>query len=397
MTDQTNIADAQQAELRAMASRRGIMYYYYDDKNVKRYVPVAKLREWLNEATLNPGTIPPDRQPGGDGWKEAEAARKGRSGGGSGTIGSGEGPGDPVRDALKAALAGRGGNGDPEPDKDPDLDEEQPVDRNEEPKRDDMPPVYPAILRRAKQTLPNGMRHNILMFGESGAGKTHMAAAIAEELGLNFAELSCSIGMSEGNLLGRLLPTGEHGRFEYHPSTFVTLFEDGGVFLLDEIGAADPNTVVVLNSALSNGRLSVPARTDAPTAFRDPNFVFFGSDNTRLDGATREFTARMAQDMAFTDRFQGAIFEVERDKGLEKRLVPQGILRRWASIIRKRIAKHGIERRMLSMRALIKYQANFVHGDRMEDIERDFFALWDHNERERMGDTLTDLRAGKRS
>lgn len=39
-------------------------------------------------------------------------------------------------------------------------------------------------------------------------------------------------------------------------------YEEGGVFLLDEVDAADANVLLVINQALANGHLPVPNRTD---------------------------------------------------------------------------------------------------------------------------------------
>src|SRR5262249_23284025 len=64
-------------------------------------------------------------------------------------------------------------------------------------------------------------RKNILMIGPAGCGKTVLAEKIAAALDLEFAHVSCSAGTSEGTLLGRLLPTGEGGQFEYASSEFV--------------------------------------------------------------------------------------------------------------------------------------------------------------------------------
>jgi len=103
-------------------------------------------------------------------------------------------------------------------------------------------------------------RMEILMIGPAGCGKSHLADQIAKALGLRFGSISCSAGMSEGQITGRLIPTGDGGRFEYQRSQFVEFYEEGGVFLLDEIDAANANVLLVINQALANGHLPVPNR-----------------------------------------------------------------------------------------------------------------------------------------
>ena len=62
-------------------------------------------------------------------------------------------------------------------------------------------------------------------------------ATLALSLALPFGFVSCTAGMSEGQITGRLLPTGKGGQFEYVQSEFVHCYENGGIFLLDEMDA----------------------------------------------------------------------------------------------------------------------------------------------------------------
>jgi MoxR-like ATPase len=116
-------------------------------------------------------------------------------------------------------------------------------------------------------------RKNILMVGPSGCGKTHVAAMIAEALDLEFAAQSCSVGVSESNFVGWLLPTGTNGQFNHVVSSFLKLYENGGCFLIDEMDNADPNLLVFLNMALANKGFYLPQRFDNPEVKRHPDFV----------------------------------------------------------------------------------------------------------------------------
>ncbi len=419
-------------ELRSQAAKLGLLYYYYDKSNDKHYTPTAVLRRWVQEygggdndavpvgrrpgasqgvaylEALRAGTIPPNPKYDLTANKPGEARESGEHDGdrdydeepdrydgnmppehqGNGDMDNdGEGQGEDDEDGVMAA-ARRAQEGQGEQDEEAEG-QQAPAGGNEEELEH---PAFDAILRKARQTLRNGWRHNILMVGPSGNGKTYIAAKVAERLDMEYGEISCSIGMSESQLLGRMLPTGDHGKFEWHDSEFLRLFEAGGVFCIDEVGAGDPNTLIILNSATSNGRLAVPFRTHAPIAHRHANFVLIACDNTTLDGANREYTARMAQDLAFVDRFYGAIFYIELNKDLEHRLIHHNeVLMPWANLVRERIVKNKMHRRVLTMRALMKYDDNLEYGDSISDVQSDFFALWSDKERSVMGDPLRDL------
>src|SRR5262249_40226256 len=156
-------------------------------------------------------------------------------------------------------------------------------------------------------------RRNVLLVGPAGSGKTHLAKQVAQALGLDFAHISCSAGMSEGQLLGRLVPTGEAGRFEYLRSEVVRCYEEGGVFLFDEIAAADSNTLLVINSALANGQMCVPNRPHNPVAVKHPDFVCMAAANTFGTGADRQYVGRNQLDESTLDRFRIGQIEMDYD------------------------------------------------------------------------------------
>src|SRR5436309_9214503 len=176
------------------------------------------------------------------------------------------------------------------------------------------------------------LRMEILMVGPAGCGKSHLAGQIAQALGLRFGSISCSAGMSEGQITGRMIPTGDGGRFEYQRSQFVEFYEEGGVFLLDEMDAADPNVMLVINQALANGHLPVPNRVTNPQAKRHPDFVLIGAANTFGNGANRMYVGRNQLDESTLDRFRIGQVVMDYDQELEKSiLADRDLLQRlWA-------------------------------------------------------------------
>jgi MoxR-like ATPase len=222
-------------------------------------------------------------------------------------------------------------------------------------------------------------RCNVLLVGPAGCGKTHLAAQVAEALGLPFACISSSAGMSEGQLLGRLVPTGEGGRFEYLRSDFVKCFEEGGVFLFDEIDAADSNTLLVLNAALANGHLALPNRPNKPSAIKHPDFVCIAAANTFGTGADRQYVGRNQLDESTLDRFRIGQIELDYDPDIEAALCPDETLRSRLLCLRQKVRESKV-RRVVSMRFLRDAYVMLQAGDTIEDIDEALFAGWTRDE-----------------
>ncbi len=222
-------------------------------------------------------------------------------------------------------------------------------------------------------------RRNVLLVGPAGCGKTHLAMQVAEALGLPFACISCTAGMSEGQLLGRLVPTGEAGKFEYLRSDFVKCYEEGGVFLFDEIDAADSNTLLVINAALANGHMAVPNRPDKPTAFKHPDFVCIAAANTFGTGADRQYVGRNQLDESTLDRFRIGQIELDYDPDIEAALCPDEALRTRLLTLRAKVRESKV-RRVVSMRFLRDAYVMLQAGDSIEDIEAALFSGWTRDE-----------------
>lgn len=229
-------------------------------------------------------------------------------------------------------------------------------------------------------------RQEILMIGPAGCGKTHLAGQIAKGLGLRFASISCSAGMSEGQLTGRLIPTGEAGRFEYQRSQFVEFYEEGGVFLLDEIDAADLNVLLVINQALANGHLPVPNRIDKPQAGRHPDFILIAAANTFGTGANRLYVGRNQLDEATLDRFRIGQVVMDYDRDLERGLLADGELLRRLWVVREKVQACGL-RRVVSSRFIRKAAIMSAAGWGEEKIIDKLTSGWTADEKSKVGVT----------
>lgn len=153
------------------------------------------------------------------------------------------------------------------------------------------------------------LRLSPLMVGMAGTGKTHAGEQTASALGLNFYAMSVGAQTSKSDIIGYMAANGQ-----YVTTHFRKAYEEGGVFLMDEIDAGNANVLIQINAALSNGLCAFP---DAMVK-RHEDFVFIASANTFGNGANRQYVGRNQLDAATLDRF--AVIEWFIDDDLEAQL-----------------------------------------------------------------------------
>lgn len=222
---------------------------------------------------------------------------------------------------------------------------------------------------------------NILLVGPAGCGKTHLGHQVAEALGRGFASISCTAGMSESALTGWMLPS-DGGAFEYVPSDFVTMYENGGVFLFDEIDAADPNTLLFINQALANGSFYLPQRRGSTKVARHPEFVCIAAANTFGTGANMTYAGRERLDEATLDRFRAGTVLLDYDTTFERKAVDPDLLA-WGWATRKRIAENRLTR-VMSTRFLLDATKLLKAGRTFDAIKNTYFAGWKADERKKV-------------
>ena len=233
--------------------------------------------------------------------------------------------------------------------------------------------LFERVLQLAARRKP------VLLIGPTGCGKSHLVGQAAEALGLPFYSINCTMGMSESKLLGLLLPNGD-----YIPTDFVRAYEEGGVFLMDEIDAADPNVLLIMNTALAQGVLPLPTRREAPVARRHPDFILVAAANTHGTGANRLFVGRNQLDDATLDRFRVGQIEMDYDRDLEARLVENRDLLETVWRVRDRVADAKV-RRSVSTRFAIDAADMMAAGWTKEQVLASLTSGWSADERTKAG------------
>ena len=217
--------------------------------------------------------------------------------------------------------------------------------------------VFPDVLR----ALGAGL--HVYLVGPPGTGKSTIAHKCADALGLRFGSLSCYATMTATALFGYMDATGN-----YVSTEFRRCYEQGGVFLLDEIDNGNPNVLAAINQALANGTCAFP---DGMVKRHD-DFAMVAAANTYGTGATRQFIGRNALDAATLDRFVKVTVGI--DETLEEELTcaeSSEYGTAWLSRVReyrRNVERHGLQV-VISPRASIEGARMLRAGFTVDQVE----------------------------
>jgi cobaltochelatase CobS len=206
-------------------------------------------------------------------------------------------------------------------------------------------PKVPAVrIENSHKILPDVVMSvvagtNPFLVGPAGSGKTTLAMQVADALKRKFyAENRVT---SEYKLLGYMDATGKYVRTQFREA-----YEKGGVFLLDEVDASDPDVLTTFNSALANGMCPFPDKL--VQAHKD--FVALAAGNTFGRGADRQYVGRNQLDAATLDRF--VVIEVDYDEVAELAWASNDDWTLYVQQVRKAITEEKV-RHIVSPRASI--------------------------------------------
>ncbi|GGG66138.1 AAA family ATPase [Epilithonimonas arachidiradicis] len=203
-------------------------------------------------------------------------------------------------------------------------------------------------------------KNNIFLVGSAGSGKTTAAKNIAKALGMEFYFTGAIT--SEFKLTGFM---NAHGKIV--STDFRKAYEQGGVFLFDEIDASFPQAILAFNAALANDFMDFPdGRVE-----KHKDFYCIAAANTYGTGADRQYVGRNQLDAASLDRFIFMSWEI--DENLERQLAGNDEWTSYVQKVRKAVAKIN-ERIVISPRASIIGAELLKVGIRRQDVEND--VLW---------------------
>lgn len=191
----------------------------------------------------------------------------------------------------------------------------------------------PANKHLGRMIVNHGLGIHTMLVGPAGCGKTIAAEQLAEATGKAFGSVCLSAGASETWLFGRQTPNG------FVEATFSKLYREGGIFLLDEMDAADSNLLLSINTALANGFMFNPISGE--TIKKHADFVCVAGANTFGMGASASYTGRNRLDGATLTRF--VKIAVDYDHEIEEIVCPDNELREALQNARKVISTERMD------------------------------------------------------
>jgi cobaltochelatase CobS len=258
--------------------------------------------------------------------------------------------------------------------------------------------VSPPLTPKSEVTAPRHRDHALVcemvgaglpafLVGPTGSGKSTMAQHVAEDLNLPFYDASCTETMSESKLVGRMAPN-ENGGCTFYTTDFLKSYEEGGLFLLDEVDACNPNVLIVLHSAIANGHLSLPHRPGAPVAKRHEKWRLILSGNTWGTGADAEYVGRNQLDKATLDRVALSTVYCGYDEELEAALCPNTELRAWALTVRAKIQQHKLRRTMSTRTLRAAHTMQAACNWTLQKVKDRYFTPWTPAERAKVEESV---------
>lgn len=191
-------------------------------------------------------------------------------------------------------------------------------------------------------------KHNVLIVGDTGTGKTHLVRHFAHANKIPYARLNLNAGTTADELVGRWVPS-QSGGFKWQDGILTTFVRHGGVVVLDEVNAASPDVLFCLHGLLDDERMLVLQAKDGEVVRAHPNLFIVATANLDYEG-----TRTMNE--AFLNRFAVKL-HFDYDTKVEKKLIKDEILRKVAKMVRD-MKNQGKMMSSLSTRDLLNYQRN---------------------------------------
>jgi len=214
-------------------------------------------------------------------------------------------------------------------------------------------------LPKVLKSLECGL--NVYLYGPSGSGKTFAAGQCAKALGVPL-HFTGAIS-NEYKLTGYMDAKGNYVTTEFRKA-----YENGGLFLFDEIDGSFPQAVLAFNAALANDYMDFPDKQ----VRRHEKFYCIAAANTIGLGANRQYVGRNQLDAASLDRF--VFVEWNYDESMERRLTDNDDWFEYVVKVRKTVSRLNL-RYVISPRASL-YGSKLLSSQEFSIEEVENMVLW---------------------
>lgn len=162
---------------------------------------------------------------------------------------------------------------------------------------------------------------NLMLTGPTGCGKTSVIKEIAAVLGRPYVRFNCHGETRVSNLVGMQRPAEKNGvlTLQFNLGDMAVAMKEGYWVLLDEIDAALPSVLFVLQPVLEEGNRTLHIPDTGETIHAHPDFAVFATGNTvgYRSMARARHAGTHSLNAAFLDRF-GVVIDCDYPDRLEE-------------------------------------------------------------------------------
>jgi nitric oxide reductase NorQ protein len=215
------------------------------------------------------------------------------------------------------------------------------------------------------------LKHNVLIEGPTGTGKTSAIMAYAAYKQMPFYSVSSSNGTEPTQLFGKFIVDEATGGFAWQDGPVTDIVRHGGILLINEINFIPERVLSVLFGLLDKRRKIELVDHKGEVIYAPDNFIVFADMNPGYQG-TRELNH------ALRNRFATKLI-FDYDAHIETKLVKSKALRSLAKQLRDQIAQ-GLYDTPVSTNMLVEFE-QLVAGIDLDYAVNNFINAFDHDDR----------------